>query len=239
MSKVLTFPTQEIFGPAIQGEGNEAGRKTIFVRLAGCDFNCSWCDTKETWKITNQQRLTAIEMVNRIMELGTGKCNHVTFTGGNPALYDLTEVIDLLHENKYFVSMETQGSKWQDWFLKIDNVVISPKGPSSGMNQDFNFLKTIVNQLIFNNITTVIKTPIFNDEDFEFYNKLRELLKEFPECKFYLSVGNSDPDEQGSIQERILDRYRWLIDKVIESNMEEVYVLPQLHTLVWGNKKGV
>ncbi|MDF0142324.1 7-carboxy-7-deazaguanine synthase QueE, partial [Staphylococcus pseudintermedius] len=43
------IPVLEIFGPTIQGEGRVIGRKTMFVRTAGCDFRCSWCDSKFTW----------------------------------------------------------------------------------------------------------------------------------------------------------------------------------------------
>ena len=44
-----TIPVLEIFGPTIQGEGMVVGRKTMFVRTAGCDYSCSWCDSAFTW----------------------------------------------------------------------------------------------------------------------------------------------------------------------------------------------
>ncbi|MDU4929904.1 MAG: 7-carboxy-7-deazaguanine synthase QueE, partial [Staphylococcus epidermidis] len=43
------IPVLEIFGPTIQGEGRVIGRKTMFVRTAGCDYRCSWCDSAFTW----------------------------------------------------------------------------------------------------------------------------------------------------------------------------------------------
>ena len=45
------IPVAEIFGPTIQGEGPHVGMKTLFVRVAGCDFKCAWCDSKFAWKI--------------------------------------------------------------------------------------------------------------------------------------------------------------------------------------------
>ena len=39
------YPVIEIFGPTIQGEGSEAGLATHFIRVGGCDYRCSWCDT--------------------------------------------------------------------------------------------------------------------------------------------------------------------------------------------------
>ena len=45
------IPVAEIFGPTIQGEGPHVGMQTLFVRVAGCDFKCAWCDSKFAWKI--------------------------------------------------------------------------------------------------------------------------------------------------------------------------------------------
>src|SRR5947209_8352955 len=44
-ARVKTYPVIEIFGPTIQGEGAEAGLATHFLRVGGCDYRCSWCDT--------------------------------------------------------------------------------------------------------------------------------------------------------------------------------------------------
>ena len=57
--------------------------------------------------------------------------------------------------------------------------------------------------------------------------------------KFYLSVGNTDTHQEGSIADRVLKDYEKLIEKVCNSEMKNVYILPQVHTLVWGNKQGV
>ena len=45
MSKIDTVRISEIFGPTIQGEGVLIGQPTVFVRIGGCDYRCSWCDT--------------------------------------------------------------------------------------------------------------------------------------------------------------------------------------------------
>src|SRR5690606_39988469 len=47
--KMSKIPVIEIFGPTIQGEGMVIGQKTMFVRTAGCDYSCSWCDSAFTW----------------------------------------------------------------------------------------------------------------------------------------------------------------------------------------------
>lgn len=57
--------------------------------------------------------------------------------------------------------------------------------------------------------------------------------------KMYLSVGNTNTKESGDISSRVLKDYETLIEKVCNSKMNNVYILPQVHTLVWGNKQGV
>src|SRR3954454_23917440 len=131
-----TFPVIEIFGPTIQGEGAEAGLTTHFLRIGGCDYSCSWCDTMyavdpATVRAT-ARRLSAGEIVDEIAALG-GAPEWVTISGGNPALHELGAVVEDLHAAAYLVSVETQGSRWRDWLATVDRLTISPKPPSSGM----------------------------------------------------------------------------------------------------------
>jgi 7-carboxy-7-deazaguanine synthase len=249
---MLKFPVQEIFGPTIQGEGPQAGGKTIFVRFAGCDYDCLWCDTKETWKITDQDRLTALEIVTQILELSNDTCNHVTLTGGNPLLYELGPLVKVLQALKYTVAVETQGSIYKPWINDVNNIVISPKPPSSGAKLRADgilpvntFLKRMEGESFSwmkpdRDIT--IKVPIFNSIDFDWFLRLKDEIRgdnKYQDYKWYLSVGNDSPTQEGSIQKRLLNNYEWLVGKVIKSKLKDVYVLPQLHTLIWGNRKGV
>src|SRR3954453_23079289 len=92
LQSTRTFPVIEIFGPTIQGEGAEAGLPRHFVRLGGCDYRCSWCDTMyavdpATVRATSE-RLLAAEIVERLERL-EGRPEWVTLSGGNPALHRL------------------------------------------------------------------------------------------------------------------------------------------------------
>src|SRR3954462_13181646 len=116
MSKI---PVLEIFGPTIQGEGMVIGQKTMFVRTAGCDYSCSWCDSSFTWDGTAKDdiiMMKAEEIWNELKNQGGSGFSHVTISGGNPALLkNLDSLIELLKENNIKVCLETQGSKWQEW----------------------------------------------------------------------------------------------------------------------------
>lgn len=235
------IPIAEIFGPTIQGEGPDVGLKSIFVRVAGCDFHCSFCDSKFSWNVKNsisyeEKQLSKI-LIDRCNETN---CSSIILTGGNPCLYNFSTIINDLRNNGIKIGVETQGSIFPSWIFNVDTLVISPKSSSDNQIDIFNNIKNCIYKNKFYGIVT-IKIPIFNDFDFDFaskyYNEFKDILG--PTFKFYLSVGNDNVTESGNISGRLLNSYEWLCNKVMESSMDLIYVLPQIHTLIWGNKQGV
>ena len=236
------IPVMEIFGPTIQGEGMVIGQKTMFVRTAGCDYSCSWCDSAFTWDGSGKhliKQMDVEEIWKELTTLGGDRFSFVTISGGNPALLkNLDSLISLLREKGIKIGLETQGSKWQDWFYHIDELTLSPKPPSSGMVTNFEMLDSITQRLeSFNNFS--IKIVVFDDEDFEY---AKNIHKRYPNAPFFLQVGNPDSTtvDQDTLVQDLIQQYEWLINLVVEdSELNDVKVLPQLHTYVWGNKRGV
>lgn len=249
-------PVMEIFDrPTIQGEGMVCGQKTMFVRTGGCDYSCAWCDSAFTWDGSEKAKLmTGKEIWLKMIENGSvpdGKggyvrnFDHITISGGNPALFNdpIADLMERAHMNGVKVGLETQGSRWQDWFVGVDDLTISPKPPSSGMKTDFEQLDSIITQLdvfAIQNSTEknyTLKVVVFDDDDFEYAKYINERYQ--PEV-LYLSVGNEDAHQEGSISGRLLNKLDWLWEKVLaEPTMNNARPLPQLHTLVWDNKRGV
>ena len=130
---IVKIPVLEVFGPTFQGEGRAIGQKTMFVRTAGCDYRCSWCDSAFTWDGSEKpDMLTADEVIARLDALGM--YDYVTISGGNPLLIAAMEdLVVKLKERGVTLAVETQGSRYQDWLTQIDDVTLSPKPPSSGM----------------------------------------------------------------------------------------------------------
>jgi 7-carboxy-7-deazaguanine synthase len=239
------IPVMEIFGPTIQGEGMVIGQKTMFVRTAGCDYSCAWCDSSFTWDGSGKdltKQMDANEIWTELKTQGGDGFSFVTISGGNPALLkNLSSLVDLLKENNIQVCLETQGSKWQDWFLQIDELTLSPKPPSSKMITDYMVLDTIMNRLKENNSTqnVSLKIVIFDDRDYEFAKLIHY---RYPDVPFYLQVGNDDivTAENDQLVSALLNKFEWLIEKVtMDAELKNVKVLPQLHTYIWGNKRGV
>jgi len=237
------IPVLEVFGPTVQGEGMVIGRKTMFVRTAGCDYRCSWCDSAFTWDGSAKddiRMLTSADIIAELNVLGQDCYDHVTLSGGNPALLpQLGELIEQLHAAGKQVALETQGSRWQDWFLLIDDLTISPKPPSSGMNTDWEKLDEIVGTLLKHEAQFCIKVVVFNEEDLMYAKRVHQ---RYPRVPFYVQAGNDQLAEEDTARllPYLLERYEWLIARTMtDAELNSVYVLPQLHTWVWGNKKGV
>lgn len=238
MSKI---PVLEIFGPTIQGEGRVIGRKTMFVRTAGCDYRCSWCDSSFTWDGSAKEdirMMTAEEIYDELYQIGGEMFNHVTISGGNPALIKgIQELVDLFEEKNIYSALETQGSKFQPWMTQIDDLTISPKPPSSKMKPNLFILDEVIEQCKHDTLN--LKVVIFDNEDYAFAKMIHH---RYPSIPFYLQVGNPylDGEHVSHHTEKLLSLYESLVTRVMESSdMNNVYVLPQLHTLLWSNKKGV
>ena len=85
MADQMTYPVMEVF-PTLQGEGRYTGSPAYFIRLAGCDVGCSWCDVKESWPAGDHPHVTVDELVLGAKNSGLPM---VVVTGGEPCMYDL------------------------------------------------------------------------------------------------------------------------------------------------------
>ena len=126
--EAVTYPVNEIFR-SIQGEGYHAGTPAIFIRLAGCNLSCPWCDTDHSEK----ERLTAKEILARVhaLEPSSATISMVVLTGGEPTIHPLIPLLDEL--KNHYVAIETNGALPSELVhlrrdrLLLDWVTISPK----------------------------------------------------------------------------------------------------------------
>jgi 7-carboxy-7-deazaguanine synthase len=160
-----TLPLMEHFY-TIQGEGFHTGRAAYFVRLAGCDVGCVWCDVKESWDANSHPKIN----INNILEyVKDAKAEMAVITGGEPLLHNLDELTTLLQQNNIETNIETSGSSplsgnW-NW------ICVSPKKfkePLLEVIEKANELKIVV----------------FNKSDFEWAEKYAALVNE--NCILYL-----------------------------------------------------
>lgn len=233
----------EIFGPTIQGEGALIGQPTVFVRTGGCDYRCLWCDSLHA--VDSRFRADWLPMgpgavLDRVRALSGGLPVTVSLSGGNPAIQPLGGLIAAGKAEGYRFTLETQGSVARDWFADLDVLVLSPKPPSSAMETEWEALRACV-EAAGPGPRVVLKFVVFDEADYAY---ARAAAARFPALPVYLQPGNHTPpgpqDDDARIDiDGILQRLRWLVDRVVADRWFAAHVLPQLHVLIWGNKRGV
>jgi 7-carboxy-7-deazaguanine synthase len=105
VNSALELPIMEYFF-TIQGEGFYSGRAAFFIRTAGCDVGCVWCDVKESWNKEKHPLQTIDFLIDEVKNSGT---QLVVITGGEPAMYNLTTIINRIKELNIEVAIETSG----------------------------------------------------------------------------------------------------------------------------------
>jgi len=224
----------EIFGPTIQGEGALIGLPTVFVRTGGCDYRCSWCDSafavdgafRHLW-----QKMSSAAIFDQVKSLSGGKPLMVSLSGGNPALQPLEELIQLGLATGYRFAMETQGSIARPWFSLLSMLTLSPKPPSSGMQTDWQKLEECI--IAAETAPVSLKLVVHDEEDYRF---ARHTAARFPQLPVYLQPCNLEiVTDETSVSVEALRR---LTARVLADAWYEARVLPQLHVLLWGNKRG-
>ncbi len=160
----------------IQGEGFHKGTAAYFIRLGGCDVGCHWCDVKESWNA----ELHPPTDTNQIVEEAVKYSNVVVVTGGEPLMWDMTELTGLLKQNNAKIHIETSGAypltgTW-DW------ICLSPKKMKLPTEQIYE----VANEL---------KVIVFNKHDFIFAEQ--QAAKVNKDCILYLQP-------EWSVREKII-----------------------------------
>jgi 7-carboxy-7-deazaguanine synthase len=216
-----------------------------FLANGMVSHNCSWCDTlyavlpeyKAEWT-----PMTAEAIMDEVRRLSGNQPILVTLSGGNPAIQPLGELIDLGHEAGYTFALETQGSVARPWFERLDYLTLSPKPPSSKQVTRWERLDRCVAYAGSGQgdrrVQVCLKVVVFDEEDYAY---ARYVAERYPAIPCYLQAGNHTPPHLAQEIDipGILSRMDWLIQRVTEDRWFNVTVLPQMHALLWGNKRGV
>lgn len=211
----------EIF-KSIDGEGKRAGEPAVFIRLHGCNLNCSYCDTKYSHNDSND--FTDMTLEEILDEVDDYACKNITLTGGEPLIHeDVYNLINELSRSGYNINIETNGSVDISQFIKIPNVfvTIDYKCKSSGC-EDMMYLPNYRRL----RKSDVLKFVVSNEQELKDAIKICSLAS--PRSAIYFSPvwGVMDLQE--------------LADFVINCKLPNVHLQIQLHKIIWdANKRGV
>jgi organic radical activating enzyme len=117
------YLVKEMFGPTLQGEGAHAGRAVVFLRFAACNLACPGCDTD--FSPEGARRMTAAEIVARLVALDTGRSHRVVVTGGEPTLQWDAALSTAIRGAGFRVHMESNATR--PLAAPVDWLTVSPK----------------------------------------------------------------------------------------------------------------
>jgi 7-carboxy-7-deazaguanine synthase len=161
----MSLPVMEHFY-TLQGEGFHQGKAAYFIRLAGCDVGCVWCDVKESWDAEKHQKFNVESLKLKVIDTAA---EIVVITGGEPLMHNLDELTKVLQSAGLKTHIETSGAypmsgKW-DW------ICLSPKKFKAPLSE----ILPIAHEL---------KIVVFNKSDFDWAEKYAALVS--AESKLYL-----------------------------------------------------
>ena len=210
---------------SINGEGTHSGQLAVFVRFAGCNLNCSFCDT--TWANEKDVEYTEMTTEDIVSYIEESKVANVTLTGGEPLLQkDICELIGALTANGYYVEIETNGSVSLKEFTNITpapSFTMDYKLPGSGMEDKMNR----DNFALLSGKDTV-KFVAGSRNDLERFKEVVDSYSLTGRCNVYLSpvFGKIDMED--------------MVNYMIENKMNGVTLQAQLHKIIWEpDKRGV
>lgn len=104
----------EMFGPTVQGEGKDIGMPAMFLRLAGCNLKCVWCDSAYSWDKTRGltiTRMSCLEIHSKLTGMA-GSVRNLVLTGGEPMLQQraVDDLLCSLHREGWWIEIETAGT---------------------------------------------------------------------------------------------------------------------------------
>ena len=172
--KIQNFPIMEEF-LTIQGEGFYSGRPAYFIRLGGCDVGCVWCDVKESWDAESHPLHSTEQIIDRVKKIET---DFIVLTGGEPAMYDLSEICKGLKALNKTVAIETSGA----YSLKgqLDWYTFSPKKFKKPISEAYDKADEL-------------KVVIYHKSDFRWAQKHAEKVND--QCLLYMQPEWSKKDE--------------------------------------------
>ena len=206
---------------SMEGEGVEIGRLEVFVRLAGCNLRCTWCDTK--YALENGKEMSITEIVRDVRKY---PCKSVSITGGEPLVQkkELLELVNQLKALDYWIQINTNGTIFDEEIFKlIDLISMDCKCPSSGMRSNLDVLEKTIKLF---EPKSQFKFIISNKEDYEY---AKEIVSSFLQ-KASRVVFQPEWNSRKFAQK--------LVEFVKRDSLSAKVILQQ-QKIVWGARRGV
>lgn len=221
----------EIFGPTVQGEGPDVGKRCGFVRLGRCNLACQWCDTPYSWDWSRFD--AAVELTEQsvdaiVARLATMAIDTVVITGGEPLLQQrrLVPLVQAFRRLKWTTHIETAGTiAWDADPKLIDRWVVSPKLSNSGMSARRRLRYDVLRR--FADTGAAFKFVVVDVADLD---EVKQIVS-----KVGITASAVWIMPEGTKPRVIADRTAKLADGVIAHGWN---LTTRLHVLAWGDARG-
>ena len=229
----MKAPIIEIFS-SFQGEGLLIGQRQIFVRFAGCNLNCNYCDTNDSKSEKSGVLMTPEDVSREIRKLLTPDCKSISFTGGEPSLYPdfINEVSKNFNLN---IMLETNGTLPDniDLLNKLDIVSLDIKLPEH-FDGDFDeeiFLNEIksLNLLREKSINVYCKVVILPSTKIKSFKEVVEKLSENISSKSNLKIIIQPSSPLGEWKDINFKLFEF---SEVVGQYFEVSTIPQIHKIL-------
>ena len=210
----------EIFN-SIEGEGKRAGLPCTFIRLFGCNLNCSYCDSRYAWEEeTGYYTVMSVpEIIETVRSYG---CKNITITGGEPLIHTgIDKLLEALYDGDYYINIETNGSVFPKYGFSNLFYTMDFKTNCSGMSDKMNM--EALNRLTR---VDVLKFVVGSEEDLIQALEVTEKLS--VDCNIFVSpvFGKIEPVK--------------IVDFIQHHKLWNWRVQLQLHKYIWDpEQKGV
>ena len=229
----MKAPIIEIFS-SFQGEGLLIGERQIFVRFAGCNLNCNYCDTNDSKSEASGTLMSPEEVANEISDLLTPDCRTISFTGGEPSLYPdfISQVSKSFNLN---IMLETNGTLPDNIgsIDKLDMVSLDIKLPEH-FDGEFNeeiFLNEIksLNLLMAKSINVYCKVVILPSTKIKSFKEVVEKLSQNISNKSNLKIIIQPSSPLGEWKDINFKLFEF---SEVVGQYFEVSTIPQIHKIL-------
>ena len=229
----MKAPIIEIFS-SFQGEGLLIGERQIFVRFAGCNLNCNYCDTNDSKSEKSGVLMTPEDVSREIRKLLTPDCKTISFTGGEPSLYP--EFISEVSQNfDLDIMLETNGTLPEkiDSIRKLDMVSLDIKLPEH-FDGDFDesiFINEVksLNLLMAKSINVYCKVVILPSTKIESFKGVVEKLSKNISNKSNLKIIIQPSSPLGEWKDINFKLFEF---SEVVGQYFEVSTIPQIHKIL-------
>lgn len=244
VASVSALRVAEVFGPTVQGEGPSTGRRAMFVRLSGCNLDCSWCDTPYTWDWTGKNGtayeqaaemrvMSSDDVVGQLWAPDSITPRLVVITGGEPLVQAtaLRALVAALTDHGFEVEVETNGTRAPSVELAawVSRWNVSPKLTHSGVDRDraFKADALIAFSALAHVERAIFKVVVSNVDDLDEVDAMCE--------QFTIPSSSVWVMPEGRQADKVARRLAGLADAAIERGYN---LSGRMHVELWGDARG-